>query len=57
VGFHAGQPVRVSIEDSSLLVSPIGEVELSLAQKLAMFDPQQHGGEAMISGRTGREVV
>ena len=55
-GFHAGQPVRVSLQDSSVLVSLAGEPELSLGQKLAMFDPQVHGGETMISERTGREA-
>lgn len=56
-GFHVGQPIRLSIQDSSVVVSSTGEPELSLAQKLALFDPQHHGGEAMVSGRTGREVV
>ena len=28
---------------------PSGEVRLTLAQKLALFDPKRHGGEAMPS--------
>jgi antitoxin MazE len=45
-GFEAGQPVRISVENSSVLVSPTGKPVLTLAQKLALFDPQRHGGEA-----------
>jgi len=56
-GFHAGNLVRLSMQGSSVLVSSAGQGELSLAQKLAMFDPQRHGGEAMVSGRKGREIV
>jgi antitoxin MazE len=56
-GFHAGQPVRLSIQDASLLVSPAGLPVLTLAQKLALFDPQRHGGEAMITERVGGEIA
>jgi antitoxin MazE len=54
--FKVGQPVEVSAQDSHVLVRVIGEPKLSLAQKLAAFDPDQHGGEVMASGRIGREV-
>jgi hypothetical protein len=33
--------------DSVVLVKPVGDPKLTLAQKLAAFDPAQHGGEAM----------
>ena len=56
-GFQVGQQVRLSMQDSSVLVSPTGKPFLSLAQRLALFDPQQHGGEAMVTGRVGREAV
>jgi hypothetical protein len=29
---------------------------LTLAQKLKAFDPSQHGGEVMATGRVGAEV-
>jgi hypothetical protein len=35
----------VSAQDSNVLVRPIGEPKLTLAQKLAAFDPTLHGGE------------
>jgi antitoxin MazE len=57
LGFRAGQPVRLSMRNASVLVSPTGEPFLSLAQRLALFDPQCHGGEAMVVKRTGREVM
>src|SRR5579862_877981 len=56
-GFQAGQPVWLSMQDASVLVSPTGKPVLTLAQKLALFDPQRHRGEAMVMGRAGREVV
>jgi hypothetical protein len=34
-------------------VRAIGEPKLSLAQKLALFDPDRHGGEVMTTGRIG----
>jgi len=54
--FRVGQPVEVSAQDASVLVRAIGEPKLSLAQKLAAFDPDRHGGEIMATARVGREV-
>lgn len=56
VRFRVGQPVEVSAQDSSVLVRAVGEPKLSLAQKLASFDPDLHGGEVMPTPRVGREV-
>jgi antitoxin MazE len=50
-----GQPVQVSAEDGGVKVQSIGMPRLSLAQKLARFDPATHGGEAMATGRVGIE--
>ncbi|HTQ36156.1 MAG TPA: AbrB/MazE/SpoVT family DNA-binding domain-containing protein [Steroidobacteraceae bacterium] len=47
VRLAAGQPVELSLADEGLLVKPVGEPKLTLAQKLAAFDPASHGGEAM----------
>ena len=54
--FKVGQPVEVSAQDYNVLVKPVGEPKLTLAQKLAAFDPVRHGGEAMATGRVGKEV-
>ena len=55
--FKVGQPVEVSAQDSQVVVKPVGAPRLTLAQKLAAFDPALHGGEAMATVRRGREAV
>jgi antitoxin MazE len=54
--FAVGQPVEVTVQDTGVVVKPVGEPRLTLAQKLALFDPVKHGGEAMATGRVGAEV-
>ncbi len=55
--FRVGQPVEVSAQDSNVLVKAIGDPKLTLAQKLAAFDPALHGGEAMATARVGNEAL
>jgi antitoxin MazE len=55
-GIRVGQPVEVSAQDSNVLVKAISEPKLTLAQKLAAFDPTRHGGEVMISRPIGKEA-
>ena len=55
-GFKLGQPVRVSAEDSKVLVTAVGKPKLTLAQKLAAFDPVRHSGEPMATTRAGNEI-
>jgi antitoxin MazE len=57
VGFKVGQPVEVSAQDSALRVAAAGEPRLTLRQKLARFDPERHGGEAMPTHRLGNEAL
>jgi antitoxin MazE len=57
VGFKVGQPVEVSAQDSAVLVSATGEPRLTLKQKLALFDPERHAGEAMATVRIGNEAI
>jgi antitoxin MazE len=57
VRFKVGQPVEVSVQDSNVLVKPIGEPKTSLAEKLAAFDPALHSGEAMVTGPAGNEAA
>jgi antitoxin MazE len=52
-----GQPVEVSAEESNVLVRAIGTPKLTLAQKLAAFDPARHGGEAMATVAIGNEAL
>lgn len=51
-----GQPVTVEVVEQGVLIRPAGKPRLTLAQKLKAFDPKIHGGEAMKSGRIGKEV-
>ena len=55
-GFKLGQPVRVSAQDSKVLVTAVGPPKLTLAQKLAAFDPVRHSGELMATTRVGNEI-
>jgi antitoxin MazE len=41
----------------NVLVKALGEPKLTLAQKLAEFDPQLHGGEVMGARPVGNEVL
>ena len=49
------QMVRVSVEDGSVTITPVDGPELTLEQRLALFDPARHGGEAMASEPLGAE--
>jgi antitoxin MazE len=57
VGFKVGQPVEISAQDFGIKVEIVGEPRLSLRQKLARFDPERHGGEAMAAMPVGKEVI
>jgi antitoxin MazE len=52
---HADQRVRVSVEEGLIVIRPETEAELSLEQRLAQFDPERHGGEAMATRPIGAE--
>ena len=54
--FRLGQPVELSVQDFSVLVRPIGKPRMTLAQKLAAFNPSLHGGESMVTTPLGAEV-
>jgi antitoxin MazE len=54
--FTVGQPVELSMADDGVLVKPVGGPTLTLAQKLAAFDPHRHGGEAMATRPVGGEA-
>ena len=54
--FSVGQPVELSVKEAGVVVKPIGRPKLTLSQKLAAFDPELHGGEAMPTRRVGKEV-
>lgn len=51
-----GQPVVVELVEGGIFLRPQGAPRLTLEQKLALFDPEIHGGEIMATGRVGAEV-
>jgi len=53
----AGQVVEVAAQDAGVYIVPAGPREMTLAERLQAFDPQEHGGEAMKVRRVGREAV
>lgn len=55
--FAVGVPVELSLQGRSVLLSAVGPPQLSLDQKLAAFDPELHGGEAMTTQPVGRETL
>jgi antitoxin MazE len=55
--FVVGQPVELSVGENGVLVKPAGAPKLTLAQKLAAFDPTRHSGEAMAVRPVGREAL
>lgn len=52
---HADQRVRISVEDGRVMITPLVEAPLTLAQRLARFDPARHGGETMVAEPLGAE--
>ena len=56
VHFVAGQPVEMMTDDLGVVVHRKGAPKLTLAQRLAAFDPVKHGGEVMASNRLGAEI-
>ncbi len=54
---HVHQQVRITVIDEQIVITPVLDEQLSLEQRLATFDPELHGGEAMPSvQRLGAEV-
>jgi antitoxin MazE len=53
--FEVGQEVEVTTDEIGVTVKPVGPRKLTLAEKLAKFDPAMRGGEAMATGRIGAE--
>ncbi len=49
---HADQRVRISVEGDQVIITPIKEVQLTLAQRLASYDPERHGREQMSTAQT-----
>ena len=53
-GVAEGSPVRVTVKPGRIVVET--EIDPTLDQMLAAFDPKKHGGEAMAGGAEGVEA-
>jgi len=51
---HIDQKVRISVEEGHVVITPV-ESELTLEQRLALFDPAKHSGEVMTDALVGAE--
>jgi antitoxin MazE len=52
----ADQRVRITVEEGRVVITPYGDKPLTLADRLALFDPAVHGGEAMAVVPVGQEA-
>ena len=50
------QRVRITVEDGRVVITPHGDKPPTLVERLALFDPTLHGGEAMAIKPVGREA-
>jgi antitoxin MazE len=49
------QRVRVSVEGRQVIITPVDGAPATLEERLALFDPARHGGEAMVGQLIGAE--
>ncbi|RKT44344.1 AbrB/MazE/SpoVT family DNA-binding domain-containing protein [Thiocapsa rosea] len=49
---HADQRVNITVEGERVIITPIRDERLTLEQRLARFDPERHGSEAMPAEKT-----
>jgi len=52
---RANQRVKVSVEDGRVIITPQADKALTLADRLALFDPALHAGEVMAAAPVGVE--
>ena len=52
----ASQPVKLTVEDGRVIITPQSPKPLTLAERLDRYDPARHGGEAMSAPLIGAEM-
>ena len=52
---RANQRVKISVENGSVVITPDADNSLTLADRLALFDPALHAGEVMPTALVGVE--
>ena len=53
---RANQRVKLTVEEGRVIITPQDDKPLSLQDRLALFDPAVHGGEAMVTVPIGNEA-
>lgn len=53
---RANQRVKLTVEEGRVIITPQDDKPLSLQDRLALFDPAVHGGEAMVTTPIGIEA-
>lgn len=54
---YVDQRVRISVEGDQVVIRPVDTTRLTLEQRLAIYDPDRHGGEQMTTtGTLGAEL-
>ena len=53
---RANQCVKLTVEEGRVIITPQDDKPLSLQDRLALFDPAVHGGEAMVTAPIGIEA-
>ena len=53
---RANQRVKLTVEEGRVIITPQDDKPLSLQDRLALFDPTVHGGEAMVTAPIGNEA-
>ena len=56
-GLHAETQVSLTVEAGRITIARVASPQLSLAEKLAAYDPDHHGGEFIVGGRVGAEAM
>jgi antitoxin MazE len=52
---HVNQRVHIAVAGGQVVITPVLAAPLSLAQRLALYDPARHGGEVMATAMVGVE--
>jgi len=56
-GLQADAQVALTVENGRITIERIQGAKRTLAEKLAAYDPEKHGGEFVVGGRVGVEVM
>ncbi|MDD5124903.1 PbsX family transcriptional regulator, partial [Methylovulum sp.] len=46
---HTHQRVRIAVIEGQIIITPMPDKPLTLEERLDAYDPERHGGEAMVT--------